>query len=126
MKKNSPLLYSSQFSFIDFFSHYERITVQNTLLPKINNDFSCKRRADLCDATLQTKTFTHPKFINLSGTLNNKNPLPKKAYFSQPVSLQPIQVFTTTDVRCGVFLPFTFTSYKTMGIFNNLISSYLN
>lgn len=126
MKKNSPSFYSSQFSFIDFFSHYERITIQDTLLPKINTDFSYKRRTDLCDATLQTRTFTHPKLINLSGTVNNKNPLPKKADFSQPVSLQPIQVFATTDVRCGVFLPSPFTSYKTMGIFNNLISSYLN
>jgi hypothetical protein len=126
MKKKSPPLYSSSFSFIDLFSHYERITIQNTLLSKINTDFSCKRRADLCDATLQNKTFTHQSFINLSGTVNNKNPLPKKTDFSQPVSLQPIQVFAITDLSCVVFLLSTFTSYKTMGIFNSLRSSYLN
>jgi hypothetical protein len=125
MKKTSPFLYSAQFSFIDLFSD-ERITIQDNLLSKINNDFSCKHLADLCDATLPTKTFTQHKLTDLWGTVNNKKPLHEKGNFSQPIYSKPIQVFAVKDITCGLFLPFTFTSYKTMGTFNNLICSYLN
>ena len=126
MKKASPFLISSQFSFIDLFSHYESIPIPETLPSKINNYFSCKSIADLRNASSQTKTFAHPKLIELCGIVKNKNPFLEKGNFSQPIFLSPIQVFTVIDLKRWKFLNFTFTSFITMGILIYPIGSYLN
>lgn len=125
MKKPFPFQYSVQFSFIDIFS-YKRITIPDTLLSKINTDLSCNFRADSSDGTLLTKTFNQHKLAHLWVKVNRLTPLKEKCNYSQSITLKPIQEFTVTDFACGVFLPFTFTSYKTKSSVNNFISSYLN
>jgi len=121
MKKASPFLFSAQSYFIDLFSYCESIPIPNTLPSKINNYFSYKYRADLCDISFQPRTFTYPKLIELRVIVNNNNSFLIKDNFSRPVSIQPIQVFTAIDFMRLKFLNSNFKSYITM---SSLIYSY--
>jgi len=128
MKKAFPLLYSTRVSFIYTFLQNERISIPGSHLSIFPADFTHLCRVDLCDqkTTLQTQTSTYTKSNYFQGTVNNKQSFKDGSYFQQPVSLLPIQGFTTTDFMFGIILESTLTSHKTMSSIQHPIGSYLN